>query len=251
MKYFYFILLCFSCCVFAQDSLVAPKKEIPQVIAYDSIERTPLTLSSEILAELKKEEAFRYIALEETSNWWTDYRNWMSRIWHNFWDWLVGDYDPNGLLAFIINVLPYLIVAAVVVFIIWLFYRLNPGAQLLRSSEDPQLFFTEEEEIIKSKNIQILIENAIQEGNYRLAIRYYYLHVLQSLSEKEIIVYQFDKTNTDYLKEISEKNIQADFKKATTVYNYIWYGNFEVGQEEFKKAQEDLIHLETQIQSSK
>jgi hypothetical protein len=199
---------------------VAPKKEIPQVIAYDSIERTPLTLSSEILAELKKEEAFRYIALEETSNWWTDFRNWMSRIWHNFWDWLVGDYDPNGLLAFIINVLPYLIVAAVVVFIIWLFYRLNPGAQLLRSSEDPQLFFTEEEEIIKSKNIQILIENAIQEGNYRLAIRYYYLHVLQSLSEKEIIVYQFDKTNTDYLKEISKIFKQISKKQPQYIITY-------------------------------
>lgn len=247
MKYLFYILICCTCSVQAQDSLVSPAQLSPLEIQFDSVPRTPLSLSTNLLENFRNDNKFNYDEIEETSNWWTDFKNWLSRIWYEFWDWLVGDYDPNGFLGFIIGVLPYLIIAGVIIFMIWLFYRLNPGAKLLKSPEDPQLFFTEEEEIIKSKNIQSLIDKAIQGGNYRLAVRYYYLMMLQSLSEKEIITYQFDKTNTDYFKEISEERIHKNFKKVTNVYDYIWYGNFNVTQENFSKAQERFTELSAQI----
>lgn len=168
-------------------------------------------------------------------------------MWDDFWHWLVGDYDPGSFLGFIIRVLPYLLIAGVIIFLVWLFIKLNPGAKILGSSKSAEVFFTEEEEIIKTKNIKELIEKALLNNDKRLAVRYYYLLVLQGLSEKQLIDYEFDKTNSDYIKELKSSDLTLGFQKATTLYDYIWYGNFDVTQENFGKAQHTFNDLERLI----
>lgn len=159
----------------------------------------------------------------------------------------MGDYDPGSFLGFIIRVLPYLLIAGVIIFLVWLFIKLNPGAKILGSSKSAEVFFTEEEEIIKTKNIKELIEKALLNNDKRLAVRYYYLLVLQGLSEKQLIDYEFDKTNSDYIKELKSSDLTLGFQKATTLYDYIWYGNFDVTQENFGKAQHTFNDLERLI----
>ena len=128
-----------------------------------------------------------------------------------------------------------------------MFFKLNPGARLLKSKEEPANFFTEEEEIIKTKDIKKLIDKALRNQNYRLAVRYYYLLILKRLTEAELIDYEFDKTNSDYISEITSETINTGFKKATNLYDYIWYGNFTVTETDFNKAQQTFKHLETTI----
>ncbi len=159
----------------------------------------------------------------------------------------MGDYDPGSFLGFIIRVLPYLLIAGVIIFLVWLFIKLNPGAKILGSSKSAEVFFTEEEEIIKTKNIKELIEKALLNNDKRLAVRYYYLLVLQGLSEKQLIDYEFDKTNSDYIRELKSSDLSLGFQKATTLYDYIWYGNFNVTQENFGKAQHTFNELERLI----
>ena len=159
----------------------------------------------------------------------------------------MGDYHPGSFLGILIRILPYSLVAGVVFFLVWLFIKLNPGAKVLGSQKTPKVFFTEEEEIIKTKNITELIDKALQNNDYRLAVRYYYLLVLKNLSEKQLIDYEFDKTNSDYIKELKSTDVTQGFEKATTLYDYIWYGNFDVTQENFGKAQQTFNDLERLI----
>ena len=56
-----------------------------------------------------------------------------------------------------------------------------------------------------------LISEAESNNNYRLAIRYYYLWLLKGLSEKEIIDYDPEKTNSDYQYEIKTPEISEQF----------------------------------------
>ncbi|MBL4664025.1 MAG: DUF4129 domain-containing protein, partial [Flavobacteriaceae bacterium] len=153
----------------------------------------------------------------------------------------------SGFWTFFLQIFPYLIIIALIAFIIWLFYKLNPGARLLKSKETPSIFFTEEEEIIKTKNIKELVTQALEQQDYRLAVRYYYLLILKKLSEGEVIEYMFDKTNNDYIAEISSAEINIQFQKVTSLYDYIWYGNFEVTKSDYAVAQETFNHLEHQI----
>ena len=95
-----------------------------------------------------------------------------------------------------------------------------------------------EEELIRDKDLPKLIQAAINDENYKLAIRYYYLLLLKNLSEKELISWQQEKTNEDYIKEIALSNhLNNDFKKLTYLYDYVWYGEFLIDQEKFLQAE--------------
>ncbi|MGK0377216.1 MAG: hypothetical protein ACJA1Z_001025 [Patiriisocius sp.] len=241
-----FLSLAFS--ALGQDSIAEQEEKVPQELIYDiDSSRTPLLLDKDALEGYKNDEAYHYKDLEEQRNWWTDFTNWLSRLWQNIIDWIFGDYEPGGFVSLIIQVLPYILVASVVIFLIWMFYKINPGARMMKNTEDPKLFFTEEEELIKTADLKSLITKALEDGNYRLAVRYYYLLILKSLTQKELIAYEFDKTNSDYFSEIKSPLINSDFKKVTHLYDYIWYGNFEVSPESYGKAQHSFSQLENLI----
>jgi hypothetical protein len=83
-----------------------------------------------------------------------------------------------------------------------------------------------------------------------LAVRYYYLLLLKNLTDVNLIEYEFDKTNNDYLKEITSKAINQNFEKATLLYDYIWYGNFSVSENDFYKAQQVFKNIDLQIKET-
>ncbi|MBV1922987.1 MAG: DUF4129 domain-containing protein, partial [Flavobacteriaceae bacterium] len=228
MKYlFSFIILFFIFSelhseVMPQDSISMQNKEV----IYDRDgDVTPIEFNKDEIESYKKDSDFDYTEIEEEENWWTSFTKWLKDVWLRFWHWVFGDYEDNGIIAFFVNILPYIIILGIIIFIGWLFYKLNPGARLLKSKEAPEMFFTEEEEIIKSKDIQELINKALERKDFRLAVRYYYLLLLKNLTDVHLIEYEFDKTNSDYLKEITAKAINHNFEKATLLYDYIWYGN--------------------------
>ena len=105
----------------------------------------------------------------------------------------------------------------------------------------------DEEELLSSKDLPRLIALAIAEENYRLATRYQYVLLLQQLSEKEIIVWEQQKTNEDYIKEVHHKKIHTEFEDITRFYDFVWYGSFEINKEEYVKGIESIAAIERKI----
>lgn len=230
----------------AQDSLESNEAPIP-VIYEESSSVKPLPFDQSILETYKEDPHFDYTEVNPDENWWSQFKSWLSGLWSKFWTWLFGDYESNAFLVFLFQALPYIILGGILVFIIWLFYKINPGSKLLLSKEPPEVFYTDEEEIIKSKNIQELIDQALSNKDYRLAVRYGFLLLLKRLSETEIIAYEFDKTNSDYKKEIKSDPILSLFKKVSTLYEYTWYGNFLVNENDYAKASKQFAALHSKI----
>ncbi len=222
-------------------------EEALSIIYEESYSVKPLPFDQSILKKYKEDPHFDYTEVELEENWWSQFKAWLSRLWSKFWTWIFGDYESNAFLVFLFQALPYIILGGVLVFIIWLFYRINPGAKLLLSKEPPEVFYTDEEEIIKSKNIQELIDQAFSNKDYRLAVRYGFLLVLKRLSDSEIIAYEFDKTNSDYKKEIKKDSILSLFNKVSTLYEYTWYGNFLVNETDYAKASNQFAALHSKI----
>ena len=94
-----------------------------------------------------------------------------------------------------------------------------------------------EDEDIHEINLDALLQQAIENKDFRLAIRYYYLSILKGLTNKEIIDYHKDKTNSEYLFEIENKELRTNFSYLSYVYTYVWYGEFPVDENSFKIAQ--------------
>jgi hypothetical protein len=60
--------------------------------------------------------------------------------------------------------------------------------------------------------------------------------MLKKLSEKQIIEWDVEKTNSDYLYEIKDEAQKEDFAYLSYLYNNIWYGEFELDEATFAKA---------------
>ncbi|WP_160114617.1 DUF4129 domain-containing protein [Aquimarina sp. AU474] len=105
------------------------------------------------------------------------------------------------------------------------------------------------EEHIEKINLDELIKNALKENNYRLAIRYMYLKTLQDLSIKKVIDYHFEKTNTDYYREIADVTLKQNFSRVSYLYDYIWYGKFELDESGYQSAKKSFDQLHTKMNS--
>ena len=93
------------------------------------------------------------------------------------------------------------------------------------------------EENIHEIDFAKLIEASIAEGSYRKAVRLYYLKTLKQLSDKEIIDWQKNKTNADYRYEIERSEHANAFSEITTIFDYIWYGEFPVDRTLFVQTE--------------
>ncbi len=246
MPKLFYILLFVTTVTFAstQDTTIVVS---PAVVQYDvDSELTPIAFDDGKINNYKDDSDFNYEeSLEE--NWWTRFKDWVGRMWGRLIDWIFGDIEGGTLLAIFIEALPYLFLAGCIAFVVWLVIKLNPGSKILASQDSASVFFSEEEEIIKSKDIKKLIEKALMNNDYRLAVRYYYLLILKRLTESELIDYEFDKTNSEYFNEINDASLNSNFRKTTNIYDYIWYGNFEVTREDYLKAEHQFQNLERNI----
>ena len=65
---------------------------------------------------------------------------------------------------------------------------------------------------------------------------YYYLLLLKNLSQAGIIEYDVEKTNSDYHYEINSEALKKEFSYTSYLYNYIWYGEFDIDISQFQKA---------------
>jgi len=116
------------------------------------------------------------------------------------------------------------------------FLKVNSNSIVSNASNNPVVSITEDEALIKHKDLLKLIKQAIDQKNYRLAIRFYYLNIIKQLEENELITWEQQKTNEDYIQEISKENIKSSFKDLTRLYDFVWYGNFEIDETKFVKV---------------
>ena len=142
-------------------------------------------------------------------------------------DWLkrflakLFSFDPKGITGDLIN---YLLIAFAFIAIIYVIYRKEIKGLFTNNKNIDPLKSFERIEDIHSIDYEKLIEQAIENKNYRYAIRLNYLRTLKFLSDKELINWKPDKTNHEYINEIKHSNLKPSFENLTNDFELIWYG---------------------------
>jgi hypothetical protein len=217
--------------VFQEDASMAKE------IVYDTQTLPDRNLDESLIESYRNDEAFNYEVAEEADNAWTRFKQWLYDIYYSFMRWLFGDSVATGFWGGFVQLLPYILLGLFLGGLVWLFLRIDSNRLVLEKLKAPQTFMGDDEDIIQNQDIQNLIDQALKTGNYRLAVRYYYLLTLQKLSAQEQIDWQVQKTNHDYIFEIEDSKTRQHFRRVTDLYDYIWYGNFTVDASAFAKAQ--------------
>lgn len=238
---FFSIILFYApnCRVYGQDSLA-----IKQEIKIDSSHVDPVIFSDNAIEDYRRTDDFKYIEYKAPDNWYTRFKQWLSDIWASIIDWILDGDQAQGFLALLIKALPYLILIAVLTFIIWLFIKIDTGGTPLLARSGSNVILSSEQEILEREDIRELIQQAVAANNYRLAVRYYYLLALQQLKDKDVIDWQVQKTNHDYVYEIKNNDVRQQFVKVTRIYDFIWYGSFVVDTAAFAKAEKEFKKLQ-------
>lgn len=139
--------------------------------------------------------------------------------------------------------------ALAICFVLFIIYRLFLAEGVFqrktKSAENTEA--AEEEVITHESNFDTLINTALQNSNYRQAVRYQYLRTLHLLADKDLVELAPDKTNYQYVREISNRDIQNDFASLTLNYEYVWYGEFNIDKELYQKIGNNFISLNQKL----
>lgn len=83
-----------------------------------------------------------------------------------------------------------------------------------------------------NRSYAVLISNAEANGNFRLAVRYHFLQLLQLLAERDLLKPARGKTNASYIKEI-DTAYRQHFSALVGIYEYTWYGHIAISPERY------------------
>lgn len=237
-KRFFIGLLGILCChaLWAQDTIPTIKKDTAEIL--------PLRIEEEQLEQFRNNPDFDYTVVKSSApDWWISFKNWLGNLLLRFFEWLFGVEKAAGAFSTFLNVLPYVLLAVLLFILIKFFLSVNARSVLHAQKNKPIVALSEEEHIIKNEDIQVLITRALEKKDYRLAVRFYYLYMLQLMSEQELIVWELQKTNEDYTKELQQQELMVPFATSTRLYNYFWYGEFPINESKFKKAEATFLSL--------
>lgn len=156
--------------------------------------------------------------------------------WERFKEWFWRSVDDifssnGGKIGF--GIFKYALIIAVIVIIIFLLLKNDIRALFYGKSASVQIDFSEFEEDIHKINFDKLIDEAISKKDFRKAIRLHFLKLLKELTDNNLITWQIDKTNNDYSIELANSKYSSKFKELALLYEYIWYGDFQLDETNF------------------
>jgi hypothetical protein len=104
-------------------------------------------------------------------------------------------------------------------------------------------------EDIATLDVDTHIQQHINAGNYRMAIRMYFLGLLKKLNEDGFIVWKKDKTNRDYLTELFAQNHYQEVRRLTLAYEQVWYGDHTFATESYKQLIDEFIAIDQKLKT--
>jgi hypothetical protein len=94
------------------------------------------------------------------------------------------------------------------------------------------------------------IRKALAREDYRLAVRLHFLKILRLLADRQLIRYQHDKTNLEFLLQVRSRSWYDAFFRATRHFEFAWYGQFAVDAGAYQAIADTMNDLERKIIST-
>ncbi|SHH21647.1 DUF4129 domain-containing protein [Flavobacterium defluvii] len=239
-----FILSFFLFCTIsnAQDSLIT--EDPPKIASVKYTEKDIHIDSDTIKAKtFSKNYKKKYTGSEFVY----EYKAPEKGLWERFKDWLASIF--RGLFSMssteaslnFVSILIRIIAVLGIILLIYLIVKaiINKEGQWIfgKNSQKRTVYYSDIEKNIHLLDFEKVIKESLEAGEKRAAIRYYYLWLLKIMAQNNYIEWDIEKTNSDYLYELQNPKHRDEFTYLSYLYNYIWYGEFEIDEITFNKAQ--------------
>ena len=147
-----------------------------------------------------------------------------------------------GVLKFIL----YALVAIAIFYILYTIIIQSEFNYFIRRKNTSKAETASWENVADFTDWDIALQKALDIPDYRLATRIMYLETLQTLHLTQLIKYEQEKTNWEYVTELGDTTFKKPFTLFTKYFDYVWYGNFVMTNENF----EEIKNIYTLIKQS-
>jgi len=185
----------------------------------------------------RSDDEFNYRQINETYNFWQQLKKRIIEFLKKLFGYAPDAPDPD-IISLIVKILSALVVIAVLIIFIRIYIRTSNRSLFSKKNEELNIDINDSEQLIQLVDFSTLIAEHENKQAYRICVRLYFLWVLKSLKEQNVIVWLPDKTNSTYANELRDTDIQQTFNYLAYVYEYVWYGEFVLTDADYLKAKE-------------
>lgn len=144
----------------------------------------------------------------------------------------------------------YVFYFLILALIVYLVYRVlksvnaNPDVELKTTTLES---IQEIEEKIHEVDLEGLLNQALSQKNYRVALRLRFLIIIKLLSQKGKIDWAKEKTNWEYYHEVKNKLLADQFKTLIRDFELVWYGEHPFTESHYLQAETLYVELQNQL----
>lgn len=160
-----------------------------------------------------------------------------------------GDQEEGGWLDWLTtrNWFRYMILTVLAIVLMFVIVKIAISNKLFITRGSRKSGIAEEDELLNKNNLPTLIQEAEAQNNFRLAVRYRYMKVLQDMDERNIIHLHAQSTNWDYVNRLGTHPLKKQFLLLTRAYEYVWYGEFEITGEQYSYLKTEFQQFENSL----
>ena len=186
------------------------------------------------LSEKYKDADFDYTSVKPKRSVWDRLKNRLSKLMHSiFGD--VNSQNASGYFRTFLRIAAMVIIALVLYFL--LRFLLDKDGNFIFGKKNRKVILKSEDlaENIHEIRFADVISGYELKKDFRNATRYQFLQILKKLSDRNIINWEPEKTNKDYVADIKANEVKREFSSLAYVYENVWYGEFDIDEESYGK----------------
>lgn len=134
-----------------------------------------------------------------------------------------------------------ILIILVVIVILFIIYYLSKNYKPKNKKVVGQSIIEEwNPELITKSELELKLEQAKNEKNYRECVRIYFTFILKEMIDLRLIRWKKELTNYDYLLQIGSTSNYSDFQKTVHIYDLVWYGEYQIDSNDFERLERHL-----------
>lgn len=154
----------------------------------------------------------------------------------------ISKYAPSSeLVDLMLRLLATVVVLIALYFFVRIYLRRKGNFNFKKNNEPIILDINNVEQLIQLADFENIILGFEKKGDVRQSIRLYYLWLLKVMKDNNHIDWLPEKTNADYLLEITDLKLRNQFNYLSYLFNYVWYGEFSINDNDYQQAKNAFL----------
>ncbi|KXK27830.1 MAG: hypothetical protein UZ12_BCD005001180 [Bacteroidetes bacterium OLB12] len=207
----------------------------------DTVAVSAQQFSSQKIDSLKADEELKYTQPPTVAeSIWQRIKRWLSWLFRSLFE----KTTTTDLGRFIM----YSIIIVAIVIIVMTLLRVNAFRVFYSGADTTKPAYSVFHENIHEMNFDLLIQEAVDKKEFRLATRLIFLQALKLLSDKHLIDFTPGKTNHDYVEELKSGEVKTGLNELSFYFEYAWYGNFSITEGQFQQVKQTFSFWKEKVQ---